>query len=83
MRGHIRRRGEKWVVVVDTGYDENGRRKQKWHSGFDTKRDASKALTEILGRLQSGLYVEPSKETLTHFLRGWLAAIRPKLRPST
>ena len=83
MRGHIRRRGEKWVVVVDTGYDENGRRKQRWHSGFDTKRDASKALTEILGRLQSGLYVEPSKETLTHFLRGWLAAIRPKLRPST
>ena len=61
MRGHIRKRGSKWVVVVDIGRDpETGRRKQKWHSGFETRRDASRALTEVMARLERGTYVEPS-----------------------
>ena len=83
MRGHIRRRGNKWAVIVDTGVDESGQRQQKWHSGFSTKRDAVRALTEILGQLQSGAYVEPSKQTVATFLREWLTAVQVKLRPST
>ena len=83
MRGHVRRRGQKWVVIVDVGYDENGKRKQRWHSGFETKRDASKALTEIANRLQRGDYVEPSKVTLAVFLREWLAGVKATIRPST
>lgn len=83
MRGHIRKRGSKWVVIVDVGPDQNGRRKQRWHSGFYTKRDASRALTEILGRLQLGAYVEPSRQTLADFLREWLPAVQVTLRPST
>ncbi len=83
MRGHIRRRGNKWAVIVDVGLDQNGRRKQRWHSGFDTKRDASRALTEILGRLQTGAYVEPNKQTLATFLQEWLDAVEVTLRPST
>ena len=61
MRGHVRKRISKWCVVVDVGYDENGKRRQKWHSGFDRRKDAERKLTEILGRLESGAYVEPSK----------------------
>ncbi len=53
MRGHVRKRGNTWSVVVDLGTDENGRRRQKWHSGFRTKRDATGGLTEILARLQA------------------------------
>ena len=83
MRGHLRKRGNKWVVIVDVGYDGDGRRRQRWHSGFDTKRDASKALTEILGRIQGGAYVEPHKMTVAGFLREWLDAMRATLRPST
>lgn len=58
-------------------------RRQRWHSGFETKRAASKALVEILGRLQSGAYVEPSRQTLATFLGEWLDAVQVKLRPST
>ncbi|MEX1253318.1 MAG: tyrosine-type recombinase/integrase [Dehalococcoidia bacterium] len=71
------------MVVVDTERAESGRRKQRWHSGFDTKRDAERALTEILGRLQSGRYVEPHKVTVATFMRAWLEARKAQLRPST
>ncbi len=83
MRGHIRRRGSKWAVVVDVGPDQNGRRKQRWHSGFETRRDATRALTEILGRLQDGGYVEPHKETVAQFMGRWLDSIRATIRPTT
>lgn len=54
MRGHIRKRGSSWSVVVDHDRDEDGKRRQKWHSGYRTKRDADRALTEILNRIGSG-----------------------------
>ncbi len=81
MRGHVRKRGTKWAVVVDVG--TTGRRRQRWHSGFDTKRAATAALTEILGRLQKGDYVEPSKVSFGAFLAEYLDAARATLRPGT
>lgn len=83
MRGHIRKRGAKWAVVVDIGFDNSGRRKQRWHSGYTTRRAAQAALTEILGRLQAGTYIVPSKTTLATYLREWLESVRATLRPST
>lgn len=82
MRGHIRRRGQGWVVIVDVPHGD-GRRRQRWHSGFATKRAASAALVEILSRLQKGDYVEPSKQTLAAFLEEYLQAARATLRPGT
>ena len=84
MRGHIRKRGGTWSVVVDAGRDpETGRRKQKWHSGFRTRKDAQRALADILGRLDRGTYVEPSRQTLAEYLTEWLEATRTRVRPST
>ena len=85
MRGHVRKRGKKsWAVVVDVGYDENGKRLQKWHSGFARQKDAERALTEILGRLEERHHVEPAKLTVRGFLEDeWLPAIRASLRPLT
>lgn len=84
MRGHIRKRGSTWSVVVDVGRDESGRRRQKWHSGYRTKREANEALTEILGQLSSRQYVAPSKLTVGGFLEDeWLPAVRTRLRPLT
>jgi Arm DNA-binding domain len=40
MRGHVRKRGTTWTVVYDEGHDENGRRRQRWKSGFATRREA-------------------------------------------
>ncbi|HVD18697.1 MAG TPA: tyrosine-type recombinase/integrase, partial [Propionibacteriaceae bacterium] len=56
---------------------------QKWHSGFRTKRDAERALSEIVASLHSGTYVEPTKQTLAEFAREWLFAVQPTIRPST
>ena len=81
MRGHIRKRGSKWVIIVEAGRDENGRRTQRWHSGFETKRDATAALTEILGRMQRNEYVTPSNVTVGDWVKQWLAQVNR--RPAT
>jgi integrase len=85
VRGHVRKQGNAWYVVVDLPRDPiTGKRKQKWHSGFRTKRDADKALTDILSRLDQGAYVEPTKQTLsTFFEEQWFPATESTLRPST
>jgi integrase len=84
VRGHIRKRGGAWSVVVDTGRDPgSGRRRQKWHSGFRTRKDAQRALADILSRLDRGTYVEPSRQTVAEYLAEWLAAIRTRVRPGT
>lgn len=83
MRGHIRKRGNSWAVVVDHDRDQDGKRRQKWHSGFRTKRDAERALNEILNRIGSGAYVDPGRQTIAEYLREWLMAIQPTIRRGT
>lgn len=73
MKGHVRKRGNKWCFVVDLGKDpETGKRQQKWFSGFKTKRDAEKALVEKLNELNRGEYVEPSKMSFETLIRSWI-----------
>jgi hypothetical protein len=84
MRGHVAKKGRRWYPVVDVRDLDTGERKRKWHGGHDTKREATRALTEILGRLDAGTYVAPSRLTVAEFLlEDWLPAVRPSLRPST
>ena len=84
MRGHVRKRGATWAVVVDIGRDpQTGKRRQKWHSGFRTRKEADRALNDILTRLERGTFVTPSRRTLTAFLEEWLPASRIQLREST
>lgn len=70
--GHIRKRGDKWCFVVDLGYDEDNKRKQKWYSGFKTKKEAQGKLTEILQTINTGQFVENTNATLNDFLFRWL-----------
>jgi Arm DNA-binding domain len=85
MRGHIAKKGTRYYVVVDIGRDvETGKRKQKWHSGHRTKKEAESALSDILTNLDRGTYVEPSRLTVGGFLeRDWLPSLRGQLRPAT
>jgi integrase len=82
-RGHIRKRGSRWCVVVYMPPDGDGKRRYKWHSGFETKDEAQRALTEILYSLQTHSHVEPSEDTLATYLHRWLEGERVQLRPST
>ncbi|MBK8294919.1 MAG: tyrosine-type recombinase/integrase [Solirubrobacterales bacterium] len=78
------KQGTRYYVVVDVGVKENGKRDQRWHSGFRTLRDARKSRAEIIGRLDRGNYVAPSKLTLRTFVEDeWLPSIETRLRPST
>lgn len=74
MRGHIRRRGDRsWAIVIDTGQDAKGNRRQRWHSVKGTREDAENTLTRLLRSLQTGEYVEPSKLTVKFYRERWLA----------
>jgi integrase len=84
-RGHIRRRGSTWALVVDLGADPSTRRrKQQWVSGFGTRKDAQRALIEILGQLDQGIHMPRSTQTVGEFLHRWLPTLETRgLRPST
>jgi integrase len=84
VRGSVVKRGDGYSVVVELDRDPvTGKRRQKWHSGFRTKRDAERALSEMVASLHAGTYIEPTKQTLTEFTKEWLIAIEPTIRPST
>ncbi len=85
MRGHVRKRGNSWCVVADVGRDPvTGKRRQQWQSGFRTRKDAERSLTETLARLERGTFVDHSRETVADFLNEWLVAIEARgLRPAT
>jgi integrase len=84
MRGSVVKRGDGYSVVVELDRDPvTNKRRQKWHSGYRTKKDAERALTGMLASLDAGTYLEPTKQTLNEFTREWLAAIKPTIRPST
>jgi hypothetical protein len=84
VRGSVVKRGEGYSVVVDLDRDPITRkRRQRWHSGYRTKREAERALSEIIASVHAGSYIEPTKQTLREFTSEWLAAIEPTIRPAT
>lgn len=93
MRGHIHKRVRKnrngkettlWYVVVDVGRDGSDRRRQKWHGGFPTRREAEVARAKIVNDLHTGSYVAPDRITLGEWVRdSWLPMIESRIKPST
>ncbi len=73
LKGHVRKRGSKWCFIIDLGRDpETGKRKQKWFSGFNTKKEAERAMATKIHELNQGVFIEPSKITLEDYLKRWL-----------
>ncbi|CCM65290.1 MULTISPECIES: tyrosine-type recombinase/integrase [Candidatus Microthrix] len=93
MQGHIRKRTHKtkagketvnWYVVVELGRDANAKRRQKWHGGYRTRKEAEVARTKIVGDLHAGTYTEPTKLTLREWVEDkWLPTVRTQVKPST
>lgn len=91
MRGHIHKRVRRtaagketvrWYVVVDVGTHRDGRRKQKWHGGFATRREAEVERAKIVSHLHAGGYVAPDRMTLAQWTRGsWLPMTRTRVKP--
>ena len=93
MQGHIRKRTHttkagketvNWYVVVDLGRDLDDRRRQKWHGGFRTRRQAEVARAKIVNELHGGTYVGPTKLPLSEWvIDQWLPSVRTRVKPST
>lgn len=70
----------RWEEAPDPA---TGKRRQRNKGGFRTRRDAEAALRDILGQMDRGEYVSPTKQALADFLLEWLDAIRATVRPTT
>jgi integrase len=93
MRGHIHKRVRAdragkdrtlWYVVVDIGIDQNGRRRQKWHGSFRTRREAEVARAKLVDDLHTGGYVTPGRTTLAEWvIESWLPMTATRVKPTT
>ncbi len=85
MRGSTRKRGTTWTAYWDLpGDSATGKRRQASRGGFKRQKDAEAFLTTTITAVNSGIYVEPSKQALATFMRDeWLPAISATVRPST
>ncbi len=93
MQGHIHKRirtnrdgkeTSRWYVVLDLGFDHEGRRRQKWHGGFRTRREAEAARAKLVTELNTGSYVVPGRTTLADWIRdSWLPITEPRVKPTT
>jgi Arm DNA-binding domain len=73
MRGHIHKRIHtcvdgrqtiRWYVVVELERGSDCRRRQKWHGGFQTRREAEVIRARLVNDLNNNRYVEPNRMTL-------------------
>lgn len=84
MRGHIRKRGSKYSVVVDIGIDPStGKRKQKWFSGYNSEKEAEIAMAKIITQIHEGTLLLPSDMMLKDYLTMWIEKRKKRLSPSS
>jgi integrase len=69
MKGHIRKRGNSWAIVLEVRDPVTGERKRKWHSFKGGKREAELERARLIASLGQGSYVEHSKMLVAEFVR--------------
>ena len=80
------RQGEaSWNIILALGRGADGKHKQKWVRFHGTRKQAEAKLTELVGEVHKGEFIEPSKITLSGWLDEWLEkAIKPpRCTPNT
>jgi integrase len=71
MNAHLTKRGNRWTIVLELGMVD-GKRQQRWVSGFALKTEAQTEMIRLLRDLQTGDYIEPSKLTVAEWLERWM-----------
>ena len=73
MQGHIHKRASVdragrpkslYYVVIDVGRSPEGKRRQKWHGSYPTRKAAEVVRADLVSQYHRGTYVEPSSMTL-------------------
>jgi integrase len=93
MQGHIHKRVHtckdgrqttRWYVVLDLEPAPEGRRRQKWHGGFRSRREAEVVRARLVNDLHHNRYVPPARLTLGEWVRNsWLPMIEMRIKPTT
>lgn len=84
MTGSIHKKGKVYYIVFRLYDSETGRRKQKWIPAGNSKRQAERQLTELMGEVHNGTFKELKKATFTQFAKLWIASYaKTKTKPST
>jgi integrase len=82
MRGHVRKRGRSWSFVVDDGRDpETNKRRQRWSSGYASRKEAEQALRQALGRLDVGDDPIPLRITVAEHAEKWFEHLEAQDKP--
>jgi integrase len=75
-RGCITRRGKRsWRIKLDLPADATGERQTRYLTVKGLRKDAERELARLLSAVHDGTFVEPSKLTVTDYLRSWLAGL--------
>jgi integrase len=86
-RVHTRRDGRqttRWYVVVDVVPRPDGGRRQKWHGGFGTRREAEVVRARLVNDLHNHRYVIPARLTLAEWVHdSWLRMMQMQVKPTT
>jgi len=90
MRGRLRRRASKaredtWELIVDLDPDPvTGKRRRRYKAFQGTRKQAEKALSDLVQEVVPGSYVDPSRDKLRAFLERWLRDyVEPNVAPKT
>ena len=84
MKGHIRKKGDRYYVVVEAGPDPvTGKRRRHSGGGFARKKEAERALARVIHQQVEGSYMQPSKQTVAEHMEEWLPVIRATVAPKT
>jgi len=83
MRGHIRRRGNGYAVVVDLPRGPDGRRRRRWVQVNGTEADAHDTLIDLLHKIRREGWEGSDHEPVASFTQRWLEAVDGTVKPST
>jgi len=69
MRGHVARKGDRYYAVVYEGTDAaTGKQRHRWYLGGETRKEAERALGDLVKRIHDGDYRAPQRITLGDYL---------------
>jgi integrase len=74
MRGQIVQRSQgSWTIILYIGRDPTtGRKRYRQHTIRGAKRDAERERVRLLRALDTGTYLEPSRQSVGEYLEHWL-----------
>lgn len=69
---------------MDIGRSDDGKRRQKWHGSYPTRKAAEAARARLVHEFNQGSYLEPTRVTFEEWVRDtWLPSLRSRVKPST